>query len=443
MASGPSIRTTKELLMGNARTRTVTAAAAVALLVAGAGLTLRWDGHPTGIAEDEEPPRLDSASVAAVVRATSVGEEQTGLVGAIGWRFAVSPRGVLYERADYPVAGMDVTESVAAPGPRDEFPAATWSTIRFVEEVDYILVLEERYGRAADRLSKEWFVRLAIEERTGRAAEGTPPSLVNDLAAIAATNVNTTDALLALAGDLEQFGRDRAEVERRHRSRSTESEIVAFHGELRAVRPGPTLEVLQRSHALTQSDLLKPFEVWKNLADTDRQLPSADDELEAIPVPIREEVGADDWVFWVIHVTYDEATTRDVEWLGVYFPGHGILGPEATNEQGLASIIGYGPADVEPMLLTWGYGYPEELTAGSQGSITLGKGEHLVRATRLALPIDSPVADRYGVPSDGALQVIVEGGEPVAVNLLDSAQQRQLFEDYEPRLQVGDLAEDS
>ena len=233
-----------------------------------------------------------------------------------------------------------------APVEGSTFDVSIRDTLVLEPSLPYILVLEKSaVAGVSFREEAEWVARLVLTAG-GSPVAGTPTTLLDDLGHVRGLYPDSIEAVVALAVDLEDQGRAFAE--------STTDMSVATPSE----SPRTALEALRAGRAAREAaeeaELARSLSrAWLAQPDIARQLPEDPSDLEPWMALALEELGTDGWARWTVVVAYDQATSGNNEWIGLFFPGAGFVGPDGLSDAGTVILGAYAPADVEPEVLLW------------------------------------------------------------------------------------------
>lgn len=371
------------------------------------------------------PPRLDGGSIVGIVDAIVV--EPTPVVVEGTQSFAFRAKGVRYERGPYPIRGSDEQVHFAVPAEGTTFEAIVDRGIELSAGSKVTLVLE---AWAIEDVSvfegHRWHARLIVDG-DGEPVPGTPESLAADLATIRGPDGDPVEALVALATDLEAYGRAVWAAGRENAEAAGDPYATADGITLETIPMGATLERLRRAET---PDGRITLDAWLGRSDDLRQLPMTELDLTEFTPEARTGLGIDEWVRWVIIVTYDPAATAEVAYVGALLPGHGFFGPVALDSLGLVTVHGFGPPDASMELLVWEEGLPAETILGFEEQFGDRKISH---AERLPLPGGTGSGPSWGeVPPSGAIHVVLEGKRVTSVELLDGTEVVELVERFGP-----------
>ena len=369
------------------------------------------------------PPRLDHGSIVAVVDAEVI--ESRPPRGKEERNYGFVALDIRYQRGPYPVLGDDRPIVVPAPEEGAVFEAAVDPAITLTPGMRTTLVLE---AWAVDGTSifdaTRWHARLILDAE-GAPVPGTPSTLVEDLELITAPGIPAVDAIVALAEDLEAYGRAVAEAHRAEAKATGDPTALAPPAVVAALPVGETMARLQERDSSTVVHPT-PHE-WLARPDTTRQLPLDEEALSDLPAEIRTALDTDRWVRWTVLVTYEPGLADEVAYVGLLFPGVGYLGPYGTDPVGFTSVTGYAPPEVPFELLVWAPGIPAETVAGMEQHFD---EDRLVPARRL--PIPGPAAPRLRVPPDGGIVVRLESERVTAVRIVDAEEILDIVEGHAP-----------
>ncbi len=354
------------------------------------------------------PPALDQASIVAIVDAEVVDDAPPLVEGTR--TFVLESRSVRYQRGPYPIRGSTDQIDLGAPAEGTTFETITDPGVELPAGSRVTVVLDAwAIEDVPIDAGHRWHIRLALDA-AGRPVPGTPASLNDDLAAIREPHDDPVEALVALAEDLEAYGRA----------------IAADPSTVETIPIGDTLARLRAPRPATAAP--SPSE-WLSRPDLQRQLPLDEPELEALPDEIRAALGTDRWVRWTIVVDYDPTAVGSIAYLGASFPGYGFIGPYAVDPIGFTVVGGMAPPDAPMELVVWGDGIPAETIVGLEDRFA---DQTISSAERLPLDAVASPPTWDSVPDGGAISVTLDGRRVAAVAILDPAELLDLVEGHRP-----------
>lgn len=235
--------------------------------------------QPSPSGSNPGSPNLDSASIVSVVQATAVETTESSLAGTIAWVFDVSQE-ALYERAEYPTRGSAAESSFfPAPAMSTRIAVAMSPDLELAAGEEYTLVLVKKAIAGIPMTERSlWYSRLILD-RLDQPVSGTEPSLVGDLVLIRGVGETHVGAIVVLAEQLEDFGREAnaALVNNPVPADGTEVERLdarsAQTGALESIEMGDKLAALRAESVVDPAIAAGVAASWLASPDVLRQLP--------------------------------------------------------------------------------------------------------------------------------------------------------------------------
>ncbi len=292
---------------------------------------------------DEYPPQLAESSFVAIMTVDIVAPVASHLSGTDAWS-AVATR-QLYERSAYELRDGSVAPP-ESPAVGEVFEFSSWEQQGVEQGQSYTVGLTRRLFAGGEGEERAWFAVVIVDELTGSPVDGTPESIVDDLAIASFDGAGAIQVVVELAAELESYGR-------RVMDQADSSVPVEPEGRYAVLRSAD--QVLAEQH---REDMAM---AWANQPPERRQLPF---DLASVPDGIKAMVGIDDtWRWWIFEITYEPESVQ-ADWVGIDFADVGYIGgsliDKSERSTGMTTVMGWGPTDKVPGLITWIGGFPAE-----------------------------------------------------------------------------------
>jgi hypothetical protein len=215
-----------------------------------------------------------------------------------------------------------------------------WATHRLEAGVEYAFFVTESTVVQKDLVPGDWTSKFEVEIEGDRLAEGTS-DIANKQAerVVDRSRLSLLESLIALTEELVRGISDHwaADIE----SASSTAPDIASYGPLSAAAFGDSFPI-EPGAGIPEFNSI-PWDL--------RQLPTNEDERLAIDGTGEVDF---DWEWWEIAVQYDDQTLEDYAWVGIQFPGVGVIGPVFLDPADrIVPVFGWGPAGDTPQIVFW------------------------------------------------------------------------------------------